>query len=362
MPAAKAITAVAISGGVDSLYALVALKERGGNPLALHARMLPPELAPAGYEAMLERMGTICASLDVPLSILDCVDAFAAAVIDPFVRAYAAGTTPNPCAHCNVAVKFGLLFDQARNMGATHLATGHYIRLEQTEKGAALYAGQDTAKDQSYFLSLVPKERLAFAVAPLADKSKDEIRACLASRGLEPPAPAESQEICFVPNDDYRAFLEARAAKIGVALPGPGSVTLPDGTVIGQHKGLWQYTEGQRRGLGIAWREPLYVLARNMASNNLVAGSAEDLAGCEVWAKDCNYLVPPEEWPKTVLIRTRFRQKPRPAHARIEGTNLVLTEETPSGPHACGQIATVYDSAMRVLGGGVIDCPPAGER
>ena len=355
MRVAGTSTAVAVSGGVDSLYALVALKECGENPLALHARMLPPDLTPTGYEAMLERLAEICASLDVPLSIIDCVDAFADAVIYPFVRAYAAGVTPNPCAHCNAAIKFGLLLDQARILGATRLATGHYIRLEQTETGVALYAGQDTTKDQSYFLSLVSQERLQFAVAPLADKSKNEIRAYLAARNLNPPAPGESQEICFVPNDDYRAFLETRAAQSNTRLSGPGPVALPDGTVIGTHKGLWQYTEGQRRGLGIAWREPLYVLAKNMESNTLVAGGAQNLGGSGVRAGVCNFLVPLAEWPKTVFVRTRFRQKPRPAQATFNGEHLILTEAPPSGPHACGQIATVYDAGMRVLGGGVIE-------
>ena len=354
MDTASEITAVAISGGVDSLYALALLKERGENILAVHARMLPPDLAPAGYEAMLERMDATCSTLGVPLSIIDCVDAFAAAVIDPFVRAYAAGTTPNPCAHCNATIKFGLLLDQAQSLGATRLATGHYIRLEQSDSGIALYAAQDATKDQSYFLSLVPEKRLRFAVSPLASKKKDDIRAFLATRGLTPPAPAESQEICFVPNDDYRTFLETRAAKIGVQLPGAGPVVLPNDTVIGNHKGLWQYTEGQRKGLGIAWREPLYVLAKDMDANTLLVGGAQDLTGREVNVKDYNFLVPVEEWPDVVYIRTRFRQKPRQARVQWKDGYLLLQEDSPTGPHACGQIATIYNADLRVLGGGVI--------
>ncbi|SBW04000.1 tRNA-specific 2-thiouridylase MnmA [uncultured delta proteobacterium] len=349
------ITAVAVSGGVDSLYALVSLKERGEAVLALHGRMLPPDLAPAGYEAMLERLAKTCAALDVPLAVIDCVDAFAEAVINPFVRAYAAGTTPNPCAHCNVGIKFGLLLDTARDLGATRLATGHYVRLEQSGNTPALYAGQDASKDQSYFLSLVPLEKLRFAVAPLARKSKDEIRAALAAKGITPPAPGESQEICFVPNDDYRAFLLDRAAKLGVALPGPGPVTLPDGKRIGTHNGLWQYTEGQRKGLGIAWSEPLYVLAKDLAANALVTGGGACLHGGEIRAGNCNFLVPMAEWPETLLLRTRFRQTPRPARARFEDGVLILREETPSGPYARGQIAAVYGPDLRVLAGGVIE-------
>ena len=354
MAATGSITAVAVSGGVDSLYALAFLKESGESIFALHARMLPPHLAPATYEDSLARLHAACAALDVPLHVIDCVDDFARAVIDPFVRAYADGTTPNPCAHCNAAVKFGLLLDAARERGANRIATGHYVRLEHTATTTALYAADDTAKDQSYFLSLVPQDRLRYACSPLANKSKNEIRAYLQARNLNPPVPAESQEICFVPNDDYRAFLQARAAETGISLPGPGPVTLPDNTRISTHKGLWQYTEGQRRGLGIAWKEPLYVIAKNTATNALITGTAAQLGGTTITADRCNFLLPFTEWPETIFIRTRFRQQPRPATARLNGTRLTLHEATPSGPYARGQIATIYDATHRVLAGGVI--------
>lgn len=353
--------AVAVSGGVDSLYALASLRDQGRDVMPLHARMLPPDLAPAGYEAMLDRLGDACARIGAPLHVADCVDAFAKAVISPFVQSYAQGLTPNPCARCNAAVKFGLLLDIARDLGAARLATGHYIRLERLPDGMALYAAGDSAKDQSYFLSLVPRERLALAVSPLANKTKAEIRAYFAVRGITPPAPDESQEICFVPNDDYRAFLLDRAAKLGISLPGPGTVALPDGTAIGSHKGLWQYTEGQRRGLGIAWSEPLYVLAKEADANRLVAGNAAQLAqhpsGREIRARDCNFLVPFADWPESVLVRTRFRQQPRPSSASLSDGVLVLHDNNPGGPPAKGQIATAYaleDGRLRVLGGGVI--------
>lgn len=357
MRESESITAVAVSGGVDSLYALVSLREQGEHVIALHARMLPPPLAPAGYGESLARLKDVCFRLGVPLSVIDCVEPFARLVIDPFVRSYAAGMTPNPCAHCNAAVKFGLLLDAADGLGADRIATGHYVRLEHTPSGdAALYAGKDAAKDQSYFLALVPEERLRRAISPLADKSKPAIREYLAARGIVTPVPAESQEICFVPGDDYRAFLEARAAQTGISLPGPGPVILPDGKRIGAHAGLWRYTEGQRRGLGIAWTEPLYVLEKCAAANTLVAGGADSLGGGEVRAEGWNFLVPFAAWPETVFIRTRFRQTPRPAHARMTENGGVIVREDGSGggPYARGQIAVAYDANRRVLGGGVI--------
>lgn len=353
--------AVAVSGGMDSLYALLSLREQGERVFALHAKMLPPELAPPGYGAMLERLDAACAYFGVPLHIVDCAKEFTSLVIEPFIRAYAAGLTPNPCAHCNAAVKFGLLLDAARKFGAARIATGHYIRLEHGPKGTALFAGKDAAKDQSYFLSLVPEERLAHAVAPLEGMTKSAIRARLAAMGLQAPAPGESQEICFVPDDDYRAFVHSRAAFMGLTLPGPGAVALPDGTVVGKHKGLWQYTEGQRKRLGIAWKEPLYVLGKDLQANTLLAGSKAQLAGDTVRAGNVNFLVPFAQWPKTVLLRTRFRQRAREAAVTLEGTELVFREKTPGGPYARGQIAVAYavetrdnEERLRVLGGGVI--------
>lgn len=346
---------------MDSLYAMVRLKEAGERVIALHARMLPPELERPGYEGMLERLDAVCAGFGVTLHVIDAREAFAAMVIDPFVRAYADGKTPNPCAHCNAAVKFGLLLEEAERLGAGRIATGHYARLEERCTETALLAGTDAGKDQSYFLSLVPVLNLSRAAMPLADMRKDDIRRFLEKRGIAVPSPGESQEICFVPDDDYRGFLAARAAKTGVFLPGPGPVVLADGTKIGVHKGLWQYTEGQRKGLGIAWKEPLYVLRKYLAENALITDGAAvmaEYAGDTLTAERCNFLVPFERWPGPVYIRTRFRQAARPATASFDGALLTLAEKAPNGPYTKGQIATVYareDSGrLRVLGGGVI--------
>ncbi len=354
--------AVAVSGGADSLYALASLAASGHGVLALHARFLPPDLIPDGYEAMLERLAASCDGLNLPLRVADCASAFTAAVIDPFVRAYAAGLTPNPCATCNATMKFGLLLDEAEKLGALRLATGHYARLEQTADGPALYAGADAAKDQSYFLSLTPPGRLARAVFPLAARRKNEVRAYLAARGLPVPAPAESQEICFVPGDEYRSFVRERAKRLGLALPGPGPVRLTDGRVVGEHRGLWQYTEGQRRGLGIAWSEPLYVLRKDMPSNTLLVGAGQEDTQGPVLAAHVNYLLPFNKWPDELLIRTRYRQNPREASAELcaDGA-LLLREKDSGGPCAKGQLATVYGretpdgaSRLRVLAGGII--------
>lgn len=358
--------AVAVSGGADSLFALASLAEAGEKVFALHARFLPPELCSPGYGAALERMRASCDRVGVPLHIADCVEAFGAAVIRPFVAAYAAGRTPNPCAHCNAAMKFGLLLETGIALGAKRLATGHYATLRHDAYdacGPVLSAGLDQAKDQSYFLSLVPAASLARALFPLGSRRKPEIRAWLAARGLEVPVPAESQEICFVPNDDYRAFVSRMASAFGIALPGPGPMMTVDGKLVGQHKGLWQYTEGQRKGLGVAWSEPLFVHKKDMAANTLLVGAKAGLESSGFYCANMNFLVPPEAWPKTLLVRTRYRQSPRPASMRRCGSGFFFAEHEPGGPYTAGQLATVYGyegegegAVLRVLAGGII-CP-----
>ena len=337
--------AVALSGGADSLYALHALKKQGHTLYALHGRFAP---VTHGAEAALREL---CKGLGLELQVVELEHAFARQVIEPFVNSYAAGKTPNPCASCNAQIKFGLLLDLARESGAEALATGHYACLEPHPRyGRALRSAADTSRDQSYFLALVPRHRLEAALFPLAYTIKSDIYNELAEQGLNVPLPDESREICFVPNDDYRAFLAERL----VALPGKGPVQLRDGTIIGQHQGLWRHTEGQRKGLGLAWSEPLYVLEKIQTSNSLVVGVAAELPveGCS--AGSVNLLVDPALWPERILVRTRYRQKATGADVLLEDGLLHIRFHKPQSPPAPGQLACVYDEQGWVLAGAVI--------
>ncbi|HIU16819.1 MAG TPA: tRNA 2-thiouridine(34) synthase MnmA [Candidatus Avidesulfovibrio excrementigallinarum] len=351
--------AVAVSGGVDSLYALMTLKDRGESVMALHGRFraVAPEEDPVpGLEENCRRLG-------VKLVVADLAAPFHERVVRPFAESYAAGATPNPCALCNARIKFGLLLDAALEQGADVLATGHYARrAEHPRYGVALAPAADKDKDQSYFLALTPGQRLARALFPLAGTDKAAVRAGVEARGLVAPLPKESQEICFVPGNEYRRFLELA----GVRLPGPGPVVYVageagdarDGAVIGVHQGLWRYTEGQRRGLGIAWSEPLYVVGKDVRHNRLLAGPAAALCQRRCTAGEVNVLVDPALWPQRLFVRIRYREKMAPARVGlvdgVDGGRLEICFDSPKSPGAPGQIAVVYDEEGIVLAGGVI--------
>jgi len=341
--------AVAVSGGRDSLLALALLKEQGHTVVAVHARFLPGPWDEGKIGAPLRR---VCGQLGVELRVLDLRQEFERQVVAPFVAEYQAGRTPNPCALCNPRLKFGLLFEKAQEaFGASRLATGHYARLEDHPKyGPCLRRGEDTGKDQSYFLALVTRSRLERAVFPLGQWRKANVTAALEARGLKPPLPLESQEVCFIANDDYKAFLEAR----GVELPGSGNMELPDGSVLGQHHGLWRYTVGQRRGLGLAWSEPLYVLDKDVRRNVLVVGVKAELATKSCHVRTVNYLVDPALWPEILFVKTRYRQAPAPARARDVETGLIFDFLEPHERPAPGQVAAAYDQDGALLAGGII--------
>jgi tRNA-specific 2-thiouridylase len=338
--------AVAVSGGGDSFASLLALGEAGHEILALHGLFLqePDGKAIAG-------LMQACTRLGVPLHCLDLADDFERLVAAPFAAEYLAGRTPNPCARCNAAIKFGLLLDRALSFGADALATGHYAAGgEHPVYGWALSRGADPVKDQSYFLALVPRERLCRAIFPLAAALKSEVRSDLAGRGEIPPLPEESQEICFVPGDDYRAFLAGRVAE----LPEGGPAVLPDGRQLGRHHGLWRYTIGQRRGLGLAHTEPLYVLEKDVVRNTLVVAPLADLQTDSFTASEVNVLVDPALWPDTLLVQTRYRERAKPAQVEFSGNELSVVFAEQQVRPAVGQVAVVYDTQGVVLAGAII--------
>ena len=322
--------------------------------LALHALLhdsVPQDPVPG--------LRAACAKLGVPLEIVDLRPAFAREVRQPFAQSLADALTPNPCARCNARIKFGALQDAAVSLGCAQFATGHYARLVQGPAGPWLAKATDNAKDQGYFLALVPQARFANVLFPLAGCTKDDNRAVVAAAGLEVPVPGESQDVCFLPPGDA-SEQEWATLTGGASLPEPqpGPILLQEkGSLreVGRHRGLWRYTLGQRRGLGVAHSEGLYVLRKDCAGNALVVGPRALLGSTGCVTEKANIFCPPEQWPATVFARLRYRQQATPARARLDGAGcLHIALETPQYPTAPGQVAALYDAAGHLLAGALV--------
>lgn len=325
---------VAVSGGMDSLWTLLSLKEQGHDVAALHARFIKVKDDPV------PALAKICKDFGIPLHIADVKDEFNIEVIRPFLNSYREAKTPNPCAVCNKTMKFGRLLDIARNCSAEKFATGHYVCMENystpngKEYGPCLHTAKDDTKDQSYFLALTPLDSLRHCLFPLAREEKAVLREELKTRGIQIPHEKESQEVCFIPSDDYRSFLEYECERRQLTLPEGGDIVVlvktEDGIVtkkIDTHNGLWHYTEGQRRGLGIAWTEPLYVIKKDSINNILYVGAKDCLNIDFAFAEGLNFLVPPTLWPEKIFARTRFREKPMEVNAEFFMGESGLTDD-----------------------------------
>ncbi|MFO7803249.1 MAG: tRNA 2-thiouridine(34) synthase MnmA [Desulfovermiculus sp.] len=340
--------AVALSGGADSLLTLSLLQEQGCKPVAVHASFWGDK---SRERRLQEQLAAVCVRMGVSFHPLDLRRAFDREVVQPFIRDYARGLTPNPCAWCNRRIKFKALMRAVLDLGLARMATGHYAGLvEECPSPPGLFRGRDRDKDQSYFLALVGREQLKTALFPLAEWNKDQVHTQLAKLGLHPVSGRESQEICFIPDNDYRAFLAAQ----DISLPGEGKIVDEQGRILGRHQGLHRYTLGQRRGLGIAYSEPLYVLAKDMGSNTLVVGPRRQLQAASCRVRLTNALVEPEHWPQQVWVQTNYRQAPGPVRVEIQDREVLVSFEQPRTPGSPGQIAVFYSDQGRVLGGGEI--------
>ncbi len=344
---------VAMSGGVDSSVAAMLLVEQGYDVVGVMLQMWR-EPSPSGgaRPEPAEDARQVAAFLGIPFHLVDCRERFRECVVEYFVRQYACARTPNPCLACNRHIKFGFLLDVAQSLGARYLATGHYARVRRVESLLQLWRGRDRRKDQSYVLYMLGQEQLACVLFPLGDHTKTEVRAIAAAKRLPVADKGESQEVCFISDNDYRRFLRAWAA--GIAHPGP--ILLTSGEQIGEHQGLAFYTIGQRKGMGIAWPEPLYVLAMDAARNALIVGPAAQLGRDRLLVQEVSFVsgvAPPLPQSVTTKIRYAGAEVAATVHPAADGKVEVrlarpLRDITP------GQAAVFYRGEV-VLGGGIIE-------
>ncbi|HEX9594262.1 MAG TPA: tRNA 2-thiouridine(34) synthase MnmA [bacterium] len=360
LPPAGATVLVALSGGVDSAVTAALLHQAGYRVVAATMKTwdeyrdrgeVDPRRAERGCCSMaaVDDCLRITEHLGIPYHLYDFQEEFRTAVIDRFVRDYAAGRTPSPCVPCNGVLKFGHLLEEADRLGCAYIATGHYARRTEVDGAAALLRGVDAERDQAYFLATLPRPALARAVFPLGGLWKRETRTLAAAFGLPVAAKAESREICFV-DDDYRAFLARTGAGGGL----PGNLVDLDGHRLGGHAGIRNYTIGQRRGLGIATGLPRYVIELRAAANEVVVGGEADLYRREVAVGDLNWLAePPRDGRVTAQIRSTHRAAP--ANLTVApGGDLCLRFAEPVRAPAPGQAVALF-TGDRLLGGGTLE-------
>ena len=350
---------IAMSGGVDSSVAAYLLKKQGYDCIGVTMKLYDDETIGAG------RTNTCCSLDDVedarsaavrigmPYYVFNYKDEFEEKVIRRFADFYERGLTPNPCIDCNRFLKFDLLYRRAAALGCDYIATGHYARIDRDPESGRylLRRGLDPGKDQSYVLYALTQDQLAHTLFPLGTLRKETVREIAGRQGLLNAQKADSQDICFVPDGDYAAFLRRYT---GRDYP-EGDFTDPDGKVLGRHKGLIHYTIGQRRGLGIAAAEPLYVIGKDQKENRVILGTATQLRTGTFTADELNLIAAARLTdPVDCCVSVRYHQAPQPARVeQITQTKVQIRLKEPQRGVAPGQ-AVVFYKGDCVLGGATI--------
>lgn len=353
---------VAMSGGVDSSVTAYLLKEQGYDCIGVTMRLYENETIGKKRENTccsledVEDARSVAYRIGIPYYVFNFTDDFEDKVICRFVHAYETGYTPNPCIDCNRFMKFDLLFQRAKALGCDYIATGHYARILRDEKSGRylLKKGVDEKKDQSYVLYAMTQDMLAHTLLPLGGLHKTRVREIAEEQGFLNARKHDSQDICFVPDGDYTAFLERFTKK---TYP-EGDFVDKNGNVLGRHRGIVHYTIGQRRGLGIAASEPLYVIGKNLEKNQVILGTAREGLTHSLTADELNLIETARlDAPRKLSVAIRYHQAPQPAVVtQLSDTSARIDLETPQRGVAPGQAVVFYQDDVVVGGGTIRSC------
>lgn len=339
---------IAMSGGVDSSVAAYLMQQKGYECIGATLLLCGKELT--GKPADTADARAVAERLQIPFYEYDSRDLFCQQVVDPFIRVYAEGGTPNPCVECNKTIKFGYLLDLALELGCSHIVTGHYARIEQQNGRYILRKAPDDVKDQSYFLAGLTQEQLARILFPLGELTKDQVRQIAEQQGFINARKRDSQDICFIPDGDYYEFIKRYT---GQDYP-CGAFLDQAGNRVGTHKGAMAYTLGQRKGLGLAMGEPVYVCSKDMTHNTVTVGPEELLFATTLIATDLNWMpFPALTEPMEVTAKARSRHKPQKATIYPEDDQVRVVFHEPQRALTPGQAVVFYDGDL-VVGSGTI--------
>jgi len=341
--------AVAMSGGVDSSVVAYLLKEKGMQVIGLHMKVFD------GIDDQVEKdFISVCKELDIPYHVVDLRDKFKKDVIDYFTREYQSGNTPNPCVVCNKNIKFGVMLEETKKLGAYYLATGHYAKIKKDENDEYyIEKANDTKKDQTYMFYTLDQETLKHVMMPLGEfESKEKVRELAKKIDTKVHRKKDSQEICFITNDDYVDFL----IKQGIKTKNGEFIDI-DGSVLGKHKGIIHYTIGQRKGLGVSFGKPMYVVGINSKDKKVILGENKDLMKNSLIAKNYNFILNKYSINDVINAKAKIRYSSKEEDCIIELISefkLKVTFKNPQRAVTPGQ-SVVFYSDNRMIGGAVIE-------